>query len=168
VVPMTFGRPWLRHSNHPERAVVLTDVVRVSEPAACTLGLSVRVFTPLPAWENPKPWFWHFELWFPKVLEISENTLLYITAGSFGNGGGGGEGKVFKSASGAVGEGCDPTVIPTLRTTAMLCGNGSYTETVVVQPPSQTDTGRPLLHRPLPPPPPQNPHQIDRQTDREM
>jgi hypothetical protein len=35
-------------------------------------------------WENPKPRFWHFEPWFPKVLEISENTLLYITVGSFG------------------------------------------------------------------------------------
>jgi len=40
-------------------------------------------------WENPKPRFWHFEPWFPKVLEIFENTLLYITAGSFGSGGGG-------------------------------------------------------------------------------
>jgi hypothetical protein len=44
----------------------------------------------------------------------------------------------------------------------MLCGDGLYTETVVVQPPSQTDTGRPLLHRPLPPPPPKTPV---RQTD---
>jgi hypothetical protein len=50
--------------------------------------------------------------------------------------GGGGVGKVFISASSAVGEGCDPTVIPTLRTATMLCGNGLYTETVVVQPPS--------------------------------
>jgi len=54
-------------------------------------------------------------------LEISENTFLYITAGSFGSRGG--EGKVFISAYGAVGEGCDPTVIPSLRTAAMLCGN---------------------------------------------
>jgi hypothetical protein len=30
---------------------------------------------------------------------------------------------VFISASGAVGEGCDPTVIPFLRTVAMLCGD---------------------------------------------
>jgi hypothetical protein len=44
----------------------------------------------------------------------------------------------------------------------MLCGDGLYTKTVVVQPPSQTDTGRPLLHRPLPPPPPKTPI---RQTD---
>jgi hypothetical protein len=43
--------------------------------------------------ENLKPQFWHFEPWFPKVLEISENTLLYIIASSFGSGGvGGGEG----------------------------------------------------------------------------
>ncbi len=77
--------------------------------------------------------------------------LLYITVGSFGSGG---EGKVFISAFGAVGEGCDPIVIPTLRTATMLCGDGLYTETVMVQPLSQTDTGRPLLHRPLPPPPP--------------
>jgi len=53
-------------------------------------------------------------------LEIFENTLLYLTVGSFGSGGGG---KVFISASGVMGEGCDPIVIPSLRTTAMLCGN---------------------------------------------
>ncbi len=35
---------------------------------------------------------------------------------------GGGEGKVFISASSAVGEGCEPTVIPSLRTAAMFCG----------------------------------------------
>jgi len=46
-------------------------------------------------------------------LEISENTFLYITVGSFGRGG---ERKVFISASDVVGEGCDPIVIPTLRT----------------------------------------------------
>jgi len=33
--------------------------------------------------QNPKPRFWHFEPWFPKVLKISENTFLYITVGSF-------------------------------------------------------------------------------------
>jgi len=71
--------------------------------------------------------------------------------------GAGGERKVFISASGAVGEGCDPTVIPTLQTVAMLCGDGLYTKTVVVQPLSQTNTGRPLLHKPLPPPPPKTP-----------
>jgi hypothetical protein len=48
VVPVTFRHPWLRHSSHPERVVVPIDVVRVSEPAVCTLRLSVRVFTPLP------------------------------------------------------------------------------------------------------------------------
>jgi len=35
----------------------------------------------------------------------------------------GGEGKVFISAFGAVGKGCDPTVIPSLRTAAMFCGD---------------------------------------------
>jgi hypothetical protein len=34
-------------------------------------------------WENPKPRFWHFEPWFSKDLEISENTILYITVGFF-------------------------------------------------------------------------------------
>jgi hypothetical protein len=46
-----------------------------------------------PKWENPKPRFWHFEPWFPEVLEIFENTLLYITVGSFSSGGGGGGGR---------------------------------------------------------------------------
>jgi hypothetical protein len=54
VVLVTFGHPWLRHSSHPERAVVSTDVVRVSKPAMCTLRLSVRVFTPLPDVRKPK------------------------------------------------------------------------------------------------------------------
>ncbi len=79
-------------------------------------------------------------------------------------GGGGGEGKVFISAFGAVGEGCDPTVIPTLRTAAMLCEDDLYTKTMVVQPLSQIDTDRLLLHRPLPPPP-QNPRKADRHKD---
>jgi len=62
-----------------------------------------------------------------------------------------------------VGEGCDPTVIPSFRTAAMLCRD----QVLVCTPgrcgnrggptPSQTDTGRPLLHRPLPPPPPKTP-----------
>jgi len=99
-------------------------------------------------------------------LEISENTLLYITDGSFGSGGKG-EGKLFIFAFGVVGEGCDPTVIPTLRTAAMLCGDGLYMETVVVQPPSQTDTGRSLLHRSLPAPPLKTPvRQTDGRTDK--
>jgi len=54
MVPVTFGHPWLHHSNHPERAMILTDVVRVLEPAVCTLMLSVRVFTPLPNVRKPK------------------------------------------------------------------------------------------------------------------
>jgi len=94
-------------------------------------------------------------------LEIFKNTLLYITAGSFGSWGG----EVFISAFGVVGEGCDPTVIPTLRTAAMFCGDGLYTKTVVVQPPSQIDTGCLLLHWPLLPPPPKTPiRQTDRRT----
>jgi hypothetical protein len=47
---MTFEHSWLRHSSHPERAVVLTNVVRVSELAVCTL----RLFTPLPNMRKPK------------------------------------------------------------------------------------------------------------------
>jgi hypothetical protein len=42
----------------------------------------------------------------------------------------GGKGKVFISAFGAVGKGCDPTVNFSLRTAAMLCGDsgpGLYT-----------------------------------------
>jgi hypothetical protein len=54
VVPLAFGHPWLRHSSHPEHAVVPTDVMRVSEPAVCTLRLSVRVFTPLFDVKKPK------------------------------------------------------------------------------------------------------------------
>jgi len=41
MVPVTFGHPWLRHSNHLERVVVSIDVVQVSEPAVCALRLSV-------------------------------------------------------------------------------------------------------------------------------
>jgi hypothetical protein len=33
-----------------------------------------------------------------------------------------------------MGEGCDPTIIPTLRTAVMLCEDGLYTKTVMVQP----------------------------------
>jgi len=54
VVLVTFGHSWLRHSSHLERAVVPTNVVRVLEPAVCTLRLSVRVFTPLPNVRKPK------------------------------------------------------------------------------------------------------------------
>jgi len=64
-----------------------------------------------------------------------------------------------------MGEGCNPTVIPILRTAVMLCEDDLYTETVIVQPPSQTDTGRPVFHRPLPPPPPKPLSQTDRQTN---
>jgi hypothetical protein len=35
----------------------------------------------------------------------------------------GGKGKVFIFASGTMGKGCDPTVLFSLRTVAMLCGD---------------------------------------------
>jgi hypothetical protein len=92
----------------------MTDVVRVSEPAVCTLRLSVRVFTPLPnrSEKTQNPSF--------DILNLGSRKFLYITASSFGSGGGGGwEGKDFISTSSAVGEGCDPTVIPFLRTAAL-------------------------------------------------
>jgi len=54
VVPVTFGHSWLRHSSHSERTMVLTNIVWVSEPAVCTLKLSVRVFTPLLDVKKPK------------------------------------------------------------------------------------------------------------------
>jgi hypothetical protein len=44
-------------------------------------GYQFGYLLPYPTWENPKPQFWHFEPWFPKVLKIFENTLLYITVG---------------------------------------------------------------------------------------
>jgi len=97
-------------------------------------------------------------------LEIFENTLLYIIVGSFGSGGK--EGKVFIFASGAMGEGCDSTVIPSLRTAAMLCGDQVLVCTLGRcenrggPTPSQTDTGHLLLHWPLPPPPPKTPSLI--------
>ncbi len=81
--------------------------------------------------------------------------LLYITIGSFGSGEG--EGKVFISVSSAVGEGCDPTVILSLRMAAMLCG-----DQVLVCTPSRCEnrggtpiarcfTGLSLPHPPKPP-----------------
>ncbi len=70
--------------------MVPIDVVQVSEPAVCTLRLSVQVFTPLPdggeKTQNPDSNILNLG---SKVLEISENTLLYIIADSFGSGGGG-------------------------------------------------------------------------------
>jgi len=92
VVPVTFGHPWLHHSSHPERAVVPTDVVRVSEPAVCTLRLSIRVFTPLPDVRKPKTLVMTFWTLVPESFGNFQNTLFYITAGSFGSGGGEGKG----------------------------------------------------------------------------
>jgi len=51
---VTLEHSWLRHFSYLERAVVSTDVVRVSEPAVCTLRLSIRVFTPLTDMRKPK------------------------------------------------------------------------------------------------------------------
>jgi hypothetical protein len=111
-------------------------------------------------WENPKPWFWHFEPWFPKVLEISENTLLYITAGSFGSGGEGeGRGRfLYPPLVRWERDVIRPSFLPFgwLRCFTEIRSwfvHLAGAETVVVQPPSQTDTGHSLLHRPFPPPP---------------
>ncbi len=66
-------------------AMVLTNVLRVSEPAVCTLRLSVWVFTPLldGGEKTQNPGSNILNPWFPKVLEIFENTFLYIIAGFF-------------------------------------------------------------------------------------
>jgi len=53
-------------------------------------GYQSGYLLPYLTWENPKPRFWHFEPWFSKMLEISENTLLYIIVGSFSSWVGGG------------------------------------------------------------------------------
>jgi hypothetical protein len=62
-------------------AVVPTDVVRILEPAMCTLKLWVRVFTPLPdgseKTQNPGS----------DILNLGSWKFLYITTGSFGSGG---------------------------------------------------------------------------------
>ncbi len=67
-------------------AVVLTDVVRVSELAMCTLRLSIWVFTPLPdgSEKTQNPGF--------DILNLGSRKFFYITVGSFGSGGGGGKG----------------------------------------------------------------------------
>jgi len=92
VVPVTFEHSWLCHSSHPERTVVPTDVVRVSEPAVCTLRLSIRVFTPLPDVRKPKTLVLTFWTLVPESFGNFQNTLFYITASSFGSGGGEGKG----------------------------------------------------------------------------
>jgi len=143
-------------------ALVPIDVVRVSEPAVCTLRLSVRGFTPLlDGGEKTQPWFWHFEPWFPKVLEISENTLFYIIAGSFGSGGGRGR-FLYPPLVRWERDAIRPSFLPFGRLRCFVEIRSWFVhladaETMVVQPSSQTDTGRPLLHRPLSPPPPKTP-----------
>jgi len=111
-------------------------------------------------WENPKPRFWHFEPWFSKVLEISENTLLYITVNSFGSGGGRGR-FLYPPLVRWERDVIRPSFLPFGPLWCFVEIKSWFVhlagETVVVQPPSQTDIGRPLLHRPLPPPPPKTP-----------
>jgi hypothetical protein len=85
---MTFGHPWLHHSSHPECAVVPTDVVRVSEPAVCTLRLPIRVFTPLHDVRKPKTLVLTFWTLVPQSFGNFRNMFFYITASSFGSGGG--------------------------------------------------------------------------------
>jgi hypothetical protein len=93
---ITLVGPTLRHLYPPHiktilwfSTVVPTDVVRVSEPAACTLRLSVRVFTPLPngneKTQNPGS----------DILNLGSQKFFYITASSFGSWGGGGGGEGF-------------------------------------------------------------------------
>jgi hypothetical protein len=112
-------------------------------------------------WENPKPWFWHFEPWFSKVLEIFENMLLYITVGSFGNGGRRGR-FLYPPLVRWERDAIRPSFFRFGRLRCFVEIRSWFVhlagaETMVVQPPSQTDTGRLLLHRPLPPPPPKTP-----------
>jgi hypothetical protein len=78
VVPVTFEHPWLRHSGHPEHAVVPTDVVQVSEPVVCTFRLSVRVFTPLPDMRKPKiPVLTFWTLVLESFGNFQKHVLLY-------------------------------------------------------------------------------------------
>jgi hypothetical protein len=96
VVPVTFRYPWLRHSSHPERTVVPTDVVRVSEPTVCTFELSVRVFIPLFILKKPKTPVLTFWTLVPESFgNFRKHVPLYIIAGSFGSVGGGGGGEGF-------------------------------------------------------------------------
>ncbi len=151
--------------------MVPTDVVRVSEPAMRTLRLSVRVFTPLPdEGEKTQPRFWHFETWFPKVLEIFENTLFYITADSFGSGGGGGEGFYIRLWCGGRGMWSDRHSFPSDGCDALWrSGPGLYTWPVRkpwwsnprhrLTPVAHCFTGLSLPH------PPKPPSQIDRLTE---
>jgi len=75
---VTFGHPWLCHSNHPERAVVPTNIMQVSEPAVCTLKLLVRVFTPLLDMKKPKNPVLTFWTLVPESFEnFQKHILLY-------------------------------------------------------------------------------------------
>jgi hypothetical protein len=63
-------------------AMVLTDVVRVSEPTECTLRLSVRVFNPLPdgGEKTQNPGSNILNLGSRKFWKNFENMFLYIIA----------------------------------------------------------------------------------------
>jgi len=110
---------------------------------------------------KPKTLVLTFEPWFSKVLEISENTLLYITVGSFGSGGGRGR-FLYPPLVRWERDAIRPSFLPFGRLRCFVEIRSWFVhlagaETVVVQTPSHTDTGRPLFHRPLPPPPPKTP-----------
>ncbi len=111
-------------------------------------------------WENPKPRFWHFEPWFWKVLEIFENTLLYITANSFGSGGeGGGEGFYIRLRCGGRGMRFDRHSFPSDGCDALWrLGPGLYTWSV------RKPWWSPAVSPTSPSPTPQNPRH--RQTNR--
>ncbi len=85
--------------------MVPTDVVRVSEPAMCTLRLSVRVFTLLPdgGEKTQNPGSDILNLGSRKFWKVFENTFLYITVGSF-------DSEVF--ISGSAGPGLFVTPLP--------------------------------------------------------
>jgi len=104
-------------------------------------------------WENSKPRFWHFEPWFSKVLKIFENTLLYIIVGSFNSGRGRGK-FLYLPLVQWERDAIRPSFFPFkwLRCFVKIRSWFEYLAgvEVVVQPPSQTNTGRSLLH-------PQNP-----------
>jgi len=116
-----------------------------------------------PTWENPKPRFWHFEPWFPKVLKFFENTFLYITAGSFDSGGEGGRGKFLYT----------PLVRwerDVIRSSFLPFGRlQCFVETICTQKPwcsnPVTDWHwSPVASPAFPSPSPQNPRQTDGQT----
>ncbi len=103
-------------------AMVPTDVVRVSQPAVCTLRLSFRVFTPLPdgSEKTQNPGF--------DILDLGSRKFFYITTGSFGGGGGGGEGFYIRLWCGGRGMRSDRHSFPSDGCDALWrSGPGLYT-----------------------------------------